>query len=168
MDKDSQILDTIYYEVKKEKKWKGESKCIGEAAERYILAKPCIKCNSKLLQQYKPGEKGKDINCQNCNSKFQIKATKSKREDQTSLKLLGADYKSTCSSIKCGNIDYIILKYSIIDDKYTITDMYFIDHKDITESCIIPRNPLSSTAIRAGWQGCMLVFNTFKSLKSLK
>jgi hypothetical protein len=55
--------------------------------------------------------------------------------------------------------------YSVAGDIYTINDIYFIDHTDINESCIIPRTPLSSTAKRAGWQGCVLVFNKFKSVK---
>ena len=55
--------------------------------------------------------------------------------------------------------------YSVVGDKYNINDIYFIDHADINESCIIPRTPLSSRAKRAGWQGCMLVFNKFKSVK---
>ncbi len=50
-------------------------------------------------------------------------------------------------------------------NKYNINDIYFIDRAYINESCIIPRTPLSSTAKRAGWQGCILVFNKFKSVK---
>ena len=91
-------------------------------------------------------------------------AKKTKKE-LTTLKLLGADYKTTCSSINEKNVHYLVLLYSVIGDIYTINNIYFIDREYVNESCIIPRNALKPTAKRAGWQGCTLVFNTFKLLK---
>lgn len=167
MDMLSQLLTDKCKQVKEKNGWKSISRIIGESVEDCVITMPCPVCNDKSLVKYKTNQKAKDVRCEKCSCQIQIKATKYSKKQETSLKLLGADYKTTCSSIKENNVHYIVLLYSVIYDKYTINNIYFIDHVDINESCIIPRNPLSSKAKRAGWQGCMLVFNKFKSVKLL-
>jgi hypothetical protein len=151
MDMLSKLLTEKCKQIKEENRWTSISRIVGEAVEDCVITMSCPICNDKSLVK--------------CSCQIQIKATKFTKNQETSLKLLGAEYKTTCSSIKENNVHYIVLLYSVICDKYTINEIYFIDHADINESCIIPRNPLSATARRAGWQGCTLVFNTFKSLK---
>lgn len=151
--------------IKEEKKWKSISKIVGEAIEDCVIYHmKCPICNDKALVKYKANEKSKDVKCEKCNCQIQIKATKKTKKDQSSLKLLGADYKTTYSSIKENKVHYLVLLYSVIGDTYIVNNIYFIDRIDINESCIIPRKPLSSTARRAGWQGCILVFTTFRLL----
>jgi type II restriction enzyme len=161
----SQLLTDTCRRIKEEKKWTSASRIVGEAAEDCIITLPCPICNEKTLIKYKANEKSKDIMCETCHSQFQMKATKAPTKKKPSLKLLGAEYKTTCQSIRENNVHYLVLLYSVIGDTYLIRDIYFINHGDINESCIIPRKPLSSTARRAGWQGCTLVFNTFTSIQ---
>jgi hypothetical protein len=99
-----------------------------------------------------------------CNCQIQVKGTKHTKKKKTILKLMGAEYKTTCLSIKENNVHYLVVLYSVIGGKYTVEDILFIDHVDINETCIIPRKPLSPIARRAGWQGCYLHFNKFKSI----
>ncbi len=165
MDMLSKLLTEKCKQIKEENRWTSISRIVGEAVEDCVITMSCPICNDKSLVKYKANQKSKDVRCEKCSCQIQIKATKFTKNQETSLKLLGAEYKTTCSSIKENNVHYIVLLYSVICDKYTINEIYFIDHADINESCIIPRNPLSATARRAGWQGCTLVFNTFKSLK---
>ena len=160
----SQLLTYKCKQIKEKYNWTSVSRIVGEAVEDCIITMACPICNDKAMVKYKTNQKSKDIRCETCSSQIQIKASKYTKKTKTSLKLLGADYKTTYSSIKENNIHYLAVLYSVIHDKYTINNIYFIDHKDITMSCVIPRNPLSFTAKRAGWQGCILVFNTFKSL----
>jgi len=164
MDTLSQILTNNCKKIKEEKGWTSVSRIIGEAVEDCIITMPCPICNKKSLQKYKTNEKSKDIKCEKCNCQFQIKATKHTKKLQTSLKLLGAEYKSTCSSVKENNVHYIVILYSITYDTYKIDDILFVDCVNINENCVIPRKPLSSTARRAGWQGCILVFDVFRSI----
>lgn len=160
----SQLLTDKCKQIKEEYKWSSISRIIGEAVEDCVATMPCPICNTRTLVKYKTNQKSKDVRCEKCSCQIQIKATKHTTKQKTSLKLLGAEYKTTCASIKENNVHYLVLMYSVVGDNYTINDIYFIDHANINESCIIPRKPLSSTARRAGWQGCMLVFNTFKSI----
>ena len=164
MDILSQLLTDKYKQIKEEHNWASVSRIIGEAIEECVITIPCPICNYKSLTKYKMNQKAKDIHCEKCSCQIQIKGQKHKKTQQSSLKLLGADYKTTCTSIKENNIHYLVLMYSVIGDKYTIHNIYFIDHANINNNCIIPRKPLSSTAKRAGWQGCTLVFNIFKSV----
>jgi hypothetical protein len=72
---------------------------------------------------HKANEKSKDVKCEKCSCQIQIKAKKHKttKKEITSLQLLGAEYKTTCSSIKEQNVHYLILLYSVTDKNiYTI------------------------------------------------
>jgi type II restriction enzyme len=166
MDELSQLLTDTCRRIKEEKKWKNVSRIVGESVEHCVATMSCPICTEKTLIKYKTNEKSKDVQCKSCNSQFQIKASKNKNKNkQAPLKLLGAEYKTTCASIKENIVHYLVVLYSFTGDTYTIDNILFIHQSDINESCIVPRNPLSSTARRAGWQGCMLVFNTFKSIQ---
>jgi type II restriction enzyme len=160
----SQLLTDNYKRIKEETNWDNKSKIIGEAGEDCVISMNCPICNEKSLIKHKANEKSKDIECTKCKCQIQVKTTKYKKSECTTLKLLGAEYKTTCSSVKENNIHYLILMYSEIAGKYIINKIYFVDCKDINESCIIPRKPLSLTAKRAGWQGCNLAFDKFKSI----
>jgi type II restriction enzyme len=163
MDALSELLSDNCKRIKEEKKWTSVPRIVGEAIEDCAITLVCPICNEKALSKYKPNEKSKDVKCINCNCQIQIKGAKYKKK-KTSLKLLGAEYKTTCTSIRENNVHYLVVLYSVIGDRYTINEIYFIDHADINESCIIPRKPLSPNARRAGWQGCTLVFNIFKTI----
>ena len=45
-----------------------------------------------------------------------------------------------------------------------VIDITRID-ENINLNCIIPRKPLSSTAKRAGWQGCYILFDNIQIIK---
>lgn len=163
MESLSEMLTNTCNIIKNEKGWKNISRIIGEAVEICAITMSCPICKEKALLKYKTNEKSKDIKCDKCNSEFQIKATRSNTTKNNSLKLLGAEYNTTLSSIH-NNIHYIVFIYSVENNRYTIKNIIFVDCININEKCIIARKPLSITAKRAGWQGCYLVFNTFMSI----
>lgn len=167
MDKLSLLFTDRCNENAFKKNWKSVSKIVGEAAEDCVVTLPCPLCHETSLVKYKTNQKSKDVLCEKCGCQIQIKATKHTKNTQTCIKLLGAEYRTTLSSVKENNVHYLVLLYSTKDGKYTIRDICLIHHDDINESCIIPRNPLSPAAKRAGWQGCMLVFSKFDSVKLL-
>jgi type II restriction enzyme len=165
MEKLSQLLTDTCKRIKDDKQWKSVSRIVGESVEDIVITLPCPICKEKSLEKYKANEKSKDVKCNTCNSQIQIKATKYSKTPKTCLKLLGAEYKTTCESITQNTVHYLVILYSVRGDIYRINDICFIDHVNISNSCVIPRKPLSSTAKRAGWQGCTLVFNTFISIR---
>ena len=165
MESTSLLLTDGCLHIREARGWKSESRIVGEAIENCIVTMPCPVCNKKALVKYAASEKSKDVRCDKCGCQFQIKGTKThSKKMPTVLKLLGAEYKTTRSSIQESNVHYIIMLYSQMGGIYTVDGVYFVDRDCIDESCIVPRTPLSSTARRAGWQGCTLVFKTFKPM----
>jgi hypothetical protein len=75
------------------------------------------------------------------------------------FKTIGGDYLTTLNSIN-EKIDYLIILYE--KKSYTILSVLYITNENINLNCIIPRNPLSLTAKRAGWQGCNLIFDNIE------
>jgi len=164
MDTLSKLLTDNCKRIKEDRKWTSSSRIVGEAIEDCVCKMACPVCNESCLIKYMANQKSKDIKCEKCNCQIQVKGTKTTKKKQTILKLTGAEYKTTCLSIKENVVHYLVVLYSVKGDKYTVDDILFIDRLDITENCVIPRKPLSVTARRAGWQGCYLHFNKFKSI----
>ena len=159
-------LKTCISQVKENTNWKSESKIVGEACEYYVKKNiKCIRCNDNKFEKYKTNQKSKDLICNNCNQKYQIKgksATDSQVNNDT-LKLTGADYLTTLNNIS-ENIDYLIILYE--KHTYIIKSILYIKSENINSSCIVPRKPLSPHAKRAGWQGCTIIFNNIIKLQN--
>ena len=160
MDSLNSLLNINYHKIVTEKGWKNKSRIIGEAIEDSIISLRCPICSKASLKKYSTNEKSKDIYCEECNSQFQVKGTQTKYTSNSSIKLLGAEYKTTCCSVNSKVVHFIIVFYSEINSIYSIKNIVFINSECITENCVLPRKPLSNTARRAGWQGCYLVFYT--------
>lgn len=167
MNKFTELLNLTCENIKKEKGWKNKSRIIGESIEECILTINCPICQLKELMKYQVNEKSRDIYCNNCKSDFQVKGTKTSSLKKDKIKLLGAEYKTTCNSLLNNNINYLIVLYSENKniDYYNVEQILLINYIDIENECIIPRTPLKSTARRAGWQGCYLVFNKYEKLE---
>jgi len=59
-----------------------------------------------------------------------------------------------------------LLRYNRI--KWKVEDLLLIHRSCITTSCVIPRKPLSSTARRAGWQGCLYLLDRIPKLGQIE
>lgn len=57
-------------------------------------------------------------------------------------------------------IDYLIILYE--KQSYKIINILYIINENITSNHIIPRKPLSLSAKRAGWQGCIILFDNIQ------
>jgi type II restriction enzyme len=155
-------LCEIITQIKENKNWNNESRIVGEACEEYIKNNiKCVRCNNNF-EKYKTNEKSKDLFCIECQQKYQIKAkcvTKKQINNIISkkqFKTIGGEYSTTINNIN-ENIDYLIILYE--KNSYEIQNILYIKNEYINTECIIPRKPLSVTAKRAGWQGCIIIFN---------
>ncbi|MDG6985669.1 MAG: restriction endonuclease [Nitrososphaerota archaeon] len=110
----------------------------------------CASCGFGL-SSYPPGTKVYDFYSQDCNEKFQLKSSAS----SFSGSILGSEYGTTIRSImESVHPSLILLQYDRA--RWTVQNLSLIHRACITSSCIIPRRPLSATARRAGWQGCII------------
>jgi type II restriction enzyme len=163
-------MEEYYRLIKENKNWKSESRIVGEACEEYIKNNlKCARCDSNNFIKCKTNEKSKDLICQNCCQNYQIKAyNKSERscdniKKKKYLQVLGAEYTTTLNNLHM-NIDFIVILYER-KKNYKIHSVIHIKSENITNSCIKPRKPLSSKAKRAGWTGCVYLFNDFNYIK---
>ena len=159
-------LNDIIRQVKENNNWKSESRIVGEACEEYIKNNiKCVRCNHNNFEKCKTNEKSKDLICIECSQNYQIKAKSVTQKEinniknENSFKTLGGEYLTTINNIN-ENIDYLIILYE--KQSYAVKNILYIKNENITSDCIIPRNPLSSTAKRAGWQGCNILFTNIQ------
>lgn len=159
-------LHNFIKKVKEDTNWKNESRIVGEACEEYIKNNiNCVRCNNNNFEKCKTNEKSKDLICIGCNQQYQIKAKKVSQKqiinikNEKKFKTIGGEYSTTLCNIN-ENIDYLIILYE--KHSYIIKTILYINSENINADCILPRNPLSSTAKRAGWQGCNILFNNIQ------
>lgn len=159
-------LNELISQIKLQNNWKSESRLVGEACEYYVKNEvKCFRCKSNNFEKCKTNEKSKDLICITCNQMYQIKAKciTCKQVDNIKCKgkfnTIGGEYSTTLNNIN-EKIDYIIILYEKLS--YKILSMLYITNENISSKCIIPRKPLSSTAKRAGWQGCNIIFDNIE------
>ena len=164
-------LPEFIAQVKQNNNWTSESRIVGEACEDYVKNKvKCIRCNNNNFEKYKTNEKSKDLICISCNQKYQIKAKSVTHKQinnikcKNQFKTIGGEYSTTLTNIN-EKIDYLIILYE--KQSYKILNILYITNENINSNCITPRNPLSSTAKRAGWQGCNILFKKFQYIEIL-
>ena len=161
-------LNEIVTQIRNNNNWKNESRIVGEACEEYIKNNiKCVRCKNANFEKCKTNEKSKDLICLECNQKYQIKAKCASQKQinnimsKNEIKTIGGEYSTTKHNIN-ENIDYIIIIYE--KNSYEIKKILYIKNEFINAECIIPRKPLSLTAKRAGWQGCIIIFNNFETI----
>ncbi len=159
-------LNDLIAQITLNNNWKNESRIVGEASEEYVKNNiKCIRCNNINFEKCKTNEKSKDLICISCNQKYQIKAKCATQKQINSIinkntfKTIGGEYLTTLNNID-QNIDYLIILYE--KNSYKIQKILYIRNEYINQQCIIPRNPLSANAKRAGWQGCNIVFSNIE------
>tara|TARA_R100001082_G_C4334788_1_gene147319 strand:- start:377 stop:874 length:498 start_codon:yes stop_codon:yes gene_type:complete len=140
--------------------WNSESKIYGEACEFWISDHyGCPVCCDGKLTKLTANEKSIDHQCASCGELFQVKAHKRSFEKRDgSIGFVGAEYNTTISSLeKEKKWNLILVEYN--KELGRIKGVATILKENITKDNIIPRNPLSKNARRAGWQGCNFKFN---------
>ena len=138
--------------------WNSNSRIYGQAIEDWVIANYKCSCGS-FFESLNANSKSIDGICSSCGRKIQIKSSshKFKPNKENILKILGAEYKTTLNSVTESDWDLILVAYCKNGNK--INQILKVDSSYIKENSVLPRKPLASTARRAGWQGCYLIFN---------
>ena len=110
----------------------------------------CASCGAGLTP-YPASTPLYDFHSPDCQERFQLKA--SRRQFGSSL--LDSEYSTALDGIlKDAYPSLILLRYDAI--RWVVSDLELIHRACITTSCLKRRKPLSATAKRAGWEGCMI------------
>jgi len=129
--------------------WKNKSRIHGKNVENFVYRYVrCVYCESKF-EYMSVNYPSIDMICKTCNQNYQIKG-----KCGISKSHPGACYKTTLKN-KNLKIDYIFVYYTKTNKIIKIV------HVKSENIHIIPRNPLSITARRAGWQGCTIKYTHY-------
>jgi type II restriction enzyme len=110
----------------------------------------CASCGAGL-SSYPASTPLYDFHSPDCQERFQLKASRR----QFGRSVLDSEYHTALDGIlKDAYPSLILLRYD--PARWVVSDLELVHRACITTSCLIRRKPLSATARRAGWEGCLI------------
>lgn len=112
----------------------------------------CLNCDRNDLEQLPDNTPVADFECFACESRYQLKG----KNGRLGKQIPGAAYRPTVEAIRAGTLpDHVLVEFDTRFGTVVFVDAF--PGRLITEERVLPRKPLSSTARRAGWQGCNII-----------
>lgn len=111
----------------------------------------CVSCGA-VLEQHENNKPVGDFYCLSCEEEYELKSKKG-----ASNKISDGAYNTMIEKIQKNDIpNFFCLNYK---NNFEISNLIIIPKHYFTEEIIEKRNPLKSTARRAGWVGCNINLN---------
>lgn len=112
---------------------------------------PC--CGNSHIFELKNNEPVADMKCDNCGAIFELKS----KEGKIGKKINDGAYATMIKRItSITNPELFVMRYS---PTYIVTDLTLIPKFFFVPQIIEKRKPLASTARRAGWTGCNILYS---------
>ena len=113
----------------------------------------CPICGEPRLFHHKNNEPVADFYCNNCGADFELKSSKRKSSSMP-RKIGGGAYQKMVERLTSVNSpNLFVMTYF----NYKVNNLILVPSHFFTLSVVEKRNPLSSTAVRAGWIGSNIV-----------
>ena len=113
----------------------------------------CPACSSDRLTAAPNNTPGVDFNCSRCAQLFQLKSRKSSLANR----IVDSAYGKMIEAIRSDQApNLFLLQYT---PAWSVANLLLVPSFFLTESAIEKRKPLSSSARRAGWVGCNILFD---------
>ena len=110
----------------------------------------CASCGGGL-SPYPASTPLYDFHSLDCQEKFQLKASRR----QFGSTVLDSEYHTALEGVmKDAYPSLILLRYDPV--RWMVSDLEVVHRACITTSSLIPRKPLSASARRVGWEGCLI------------
>jgi len=114
----------------------------------------CPACVSNSLTPTQSGTEAVDFLCARCDSTFQLKA----KSGSIGRKIVDAAYDAMMRAVLQNRLPhFLFLGYNKVSA--TVSNLVLIPNFCLPASAIEARNPLRSTARRAGWVGCNILLD---------
>ena len=114
----------------------------------------CVCCDNDHLTQFSANRPVADFYCDVCFAEFELKASKSKFGN----KIVDGAYSAMIERVREARSPHLmLLQYD--KSQFSVHRLAIIPNTFLTKEIIEKRKPLSSTARRAGWVGCNILFS---------
>ena len=114
----------------------------------------CPSCLNDRIDKLPDNTKVSDFVCEDCKNEFQLKSSSKK----LGRKIVDGEFNTMIRFINSNSIpNLFLMRYS--KDDWFVKKMLMVPKFFISHSIIEKRNPLSSTARRAGWTGCNILLD---------
>ena len=111
----------------------------------------CPACQHDSLEQLRDNTRVSDFVCAQCSEPFQLKSQQKPIGD----KILDSAYQPMLQAIRANRApNFFVLHYD--SPHFCVENLLLIPRHFISASCIEARQPLSRSARRAGWVGCLI------------
>jgi type II restriction enzyme len=115
---------------------------------------PCLRCSSQPLTPTAENTKSRDFLCSRCDEPYELKS----KSGRFTRWIANGEYDTMVDTIKSGRTpNLLLLEYDAVG--LCVNNLQAIHRTLLSPLAVVPREPLSSTAQRAGWRGCNLDLN---------
>jgi len=115
----------------------------------------CPNCGKLNIDKYPNNQPVADFCCSNCNEDFELKSKK----DGIGNKIVNGAYRTMLERLtSSNNPNFFLLNYNLTN--FEIINFLVIPKHFFVPEIIEKRQPLSSTARRAGWTGCNIILKS--------
>lgn len=119
----------------------------------------CVHCARNDLSALPANAVVSDLMCAECSAQYQLKS----KEGRFGDKVMGGEFNRYVAAAKAGAFPHLMLVEW--DRRFSsVFVVRAISGSTVTPDRILPRNRLSVTAKRAGWQGCMIDIEGLKTV----
>ncbi len=115
----------------------------------------CPSCGQSDLDKYSNNQPVADFYCSNCQEEYELKS----KQSSIGTKILDGAYRTMLERlISSNNPNLFLLNYDLLN--FSVRNFLVIPKHFFVPEIIERRNPLASTARRAGWIGCNILLDS--------
>lgn len=112
----------------------------------------CPRCGNRSISKFKNNRPVADFFCPKCQNQYELKS----KSGSIAKKINDGAYETMIKRITGNqNPDFLFMSYS--KNECAVDDLIIVPKHFFTPDIIEKRNPLTSTARRAGWVGCNIL-----------
>ncbi len=115
---------------------------------------PCLSCSSQPLIPTAENTKSRDFVCSMCDEPYELKS----KSGRFTRWVANGEYDTMVDTIRSGRTpNLLLLEYDAVG--LYVNNLQAIHRTLLSPLAVVPREPLSGAAQRAGWRGCDLDLN---------
>lgn len=135
-----------------EGKYTSKSQIARVATQAWVRRElPCLRCSSQPLTPTTENTKSRDFECSRCNEPYELKS----KAGHFTRWVANGEYDTLLETIRSGRTpNLLLLEYDAVD--FCVLGLQAVHRTLLSPLAVVPREPLSDRAQRAGWRGCNL------------